>query len=142
MFRVGSLRDNVVIATELPNHRPGGFRDALAMVKQPMLSSFSSHDFALHDTFHLALRRGKDLGEVEIAEAPGQRSDDRGPVTSPRGFESGAQAVLFSSAPIAASMSADCVPGTAGRTSTEPVSTSGILAAHSIAASRSGTSMR
>jgi hypothetical protein len=37
------------------------------MVQLPILSTFSAHDFPLTRTFHLALRRGQDLGEVEIA---------------------------------------------------------------------------
>lgn len=45
----------------------GGFRRALDQVRLPIYSTFSPHDFPLHDTFHLALRRAKDLGEAEIA---------------------------------------------------------------------------
>lgn len=45
----------------------GGFRSALDQVKLPIYSTFSPHDFPLHGTFHLALRRTKDLGEAEIA---------------------------------------------------------------------------
>ena len=45
----------------------GGFRRALEQVRLPIYSTFSPHDFPLHDTFHLALRRAKDLGEAEIA---------------------------------------------------------------------------
>jgi hypothetical protein len=45
----------------------GGFRSALDQVKLPIYSTFSPHDFPLHGTFHLALRRAKDLGEAEIA---------------------------------------------------------------------------
>ena len=37
--------------------------------QKPILSTFSSHDFPLTKTFHLALRRGKDLGEARIAGA-------------------------------------------------------------------------
>lgn len=79
--------NHLCFAKQLPNTRPGGFRDALAMVKQPMLSTFSSHDFALHDTFHLALRRGKDIGEIEIAgdEPPNQYAALGG--YGPRGFD-------------------------------------------------------
>jgi hypothetical protein len=66
--------NHLCFADRLPSGKPGGFRDALVMVKQPILSTFSSRDFALHDAFHLALRRGKDLGEIEIAgdEPPNQ----------------------------------------------------------------------
>lgn len=46
---------------------PGGFRKALDQLRLPLYSTFSAKDFPLHDTFHLALRRKKDLGEAEIA---------------------------------------------------------------------------
>jgi pimeloyl-ACP methyl ester carboxylesterase len=45
----------------------GGFRPALNQVAIPIYVTLSSKDFPLHDAFHLALRRGKDLGEAEIA---------------------------------------------------------------------------
>ncbi|MDM0122587.1 hypothetical protein [Variovorax arabinosiphilus] len=49
----------------------GGFARAIDQVELPIYSTFSPHDFPLHDTFHLALRRAKDLGEAELAaEAP------------------------------------------------------------------------
>jgi pimeloyl-ACP methyl ester carboxylesterase len=47
--------------------KPGGYRAALDRVAQPILSTFSSRDIALHDLFHLAVRRGSDLGEMKIA---------------------------------------------------------------------------
>lgn len=47
--------------------KPGGYRAALDRTVQPMLSTFSSRDIALHDLFHLAVRRGSDLGELKIA---------------------------------------------------------------------------
>lgn len=47
----------------------GGFQGVLSQVALPIYSTFSAKDFPLHDTFHLALRRGKDLGEAEIAAA-------------------------------------------------------------------------
>lgn len=55
-------------------HVLGGYREALAKVSQPILTTFSNHDFPLHDTFHLSLRRGKDIGEIGIAadEPPNQ----------------------------------------------------------------------
>lgn len=49
--------------------RAGGYRAVLDRVTQPILSTFSSHDFPLTTTFHLALRRDKDLGEAQIAGA-------------------------------------------------------------------------
>lgn len=45
----------------------GGFRRALDQVALPIYTTFSARDFPLHGTFHLALRRSKDLGEAEIA---------------------------------------------------------------------------
>ncbi|WP_373500305.1 alpha/beta fold hydrolase [Desulfococcus sp.] len=46
---------------------PGGYREALARVNKPILTTFSAHDFPLTKTFHLALRRKDDLGEAKIA---------------------------------------------------------------------------
>jgi hypothetical protein len=61
-------------ATVPGNDRPGGYRGALdaKRVSGPILSTYSKKDDALHDKFHLALRRAADLGEVQIAAA----SDD------------------------------------------------------------------
>ncbi len=47
--------------------RPGGFRPALERVEKPILTTFSSHDVALHDFFHIAVRRRSDLGELKVA---------------------------------------------------------------------------
>ena len=47
--------------------RPGGYRDALKSIAEPVMCTFSSHDFALAKTFHLAVRRRSDLGEQRIA---------------------------------------------------------------------------
>jgi len=51
--------------------RPGGYVAALQAerVKPPLFSTYSRRDFALHDTFHLALRRDGDLGEQDIGLA-------------------------------------------------------------------------
>jgi pimeloyl-ACP methyl ester carboxylesterase len=49
---------------------PGGFHAALAKLQVPLYTTFSAKDFPLHDTFHLSLRRAKDLGEAAIAGAP------------------------------------------------------------------------
>lgn len=55
-------------AGQVPKRRrPGGFRGAMGRVKQPIMTTFSANDAALHDFFHLAVRRKKDLGEVAIA---------------------------------------------------------------------------
>jgi hypothetical protein len=53
--------------------RPGGFRPALDRVAQPIVCTFSDHDWPLHDFFHLAIRRPDDLGEARIAGAPPSR---------------------------------------------------------------------
>lgn len=45
----------------------GGFRVAFERIKQPILSTFSCHDFPLNKVFHLAVRRRADLGEQRIA---------------------------------------------------------------------------
>jgi len=50
--------------------RPGGYRTALQRSRQPVLTTFSSHDFPLTKVFHLAVRRASDLGEAVIAGAP------------------------------------------------------------------------
>ncbi|MFL6575943.1 MAG: hypothetical protein ACJ8MR_04970 [Povalibacter sp.] len=49
---------------------PGGFNAALAKLAIPLYTTFSGKDFPLHETFHLTLRRAKDLGEAAIAGAP------------------------------------------------------------------------
>jgi hypothetical protein len=46
---------------------PGGYRSVLQHVRQPILSTFSWRDVPLHDLFHLAVRRRRDLGEIKIA---------------------------------------------------------------------------
>jgi hypothetical protein len=49
---------------------PGGYRDALKRVEQPILITFSPHDIPLTQIFHLAIRRPSDIGEEQIAGAP------------------------------------------------------------------------
>lgn len=46
---------------------PGGYRSALTRVRRPIASTFSEQDKALHDSFHLAVRRHDDLGELQAA---------------------------------------------------------------------------
>jgi pimeloyl-ACP methyl ester carboxylesterase len=46
---------------------PGGYRSALQSIAEPVMCTFTSHDFALAKTFHLAVRRASDLGEQRIA---------------------------------------------------------------------------
>jgi hypothetical protein len=45
---------------------PGGYRPALDRVELPILSTWSTHDVALRQAFHLAVR-GASLGEPDIA---------------------------------------------------------------------------
>jgi hypothetical protein len=47
----------------------GGYRSALdpERVVQPILTTYSRHDQPLHNVFHLAVRRGADLGELHVA---------------------------------------------------------------------------
>ena len=47
----------------------GGYRRALQQVKQPILTTFTKHDFPLTRVFHVAVRRSKDLGQPVIAAA-------------------------------------------------------------------------
>jgi hypothetical protein len=49
--------------------RPGGYRGALERVELPIFTTFSANDKPLTRFFHHALRRGRDLGEPEIAAA-------------------------------------------------------------------------
>jgi hypothetical protein len=46
--------------------RPGGYFPVLDRVELPILSTMSTHDFPLHEVFHLALRGGN-LGEPNVA---------------------------------------------------------------------------
>lgn len=56
-------------------NRPGGYRAALdpRRCRQPLLTTFSARDVPLTRTFHLALRRRSDLGEVGVAGAAPSR---------------------------------------------------------------------
>ncbi|WP_250003471.1 hypothetical protein [Actinoplanes sp. M2I2] len=47
--------------------RPGGYRTALQRVELPVLSTFSRNDVPLTKFYHLALLRGRDLGEPDFA---------------------------------------------------------------------------
>jgi hypothetical protein len=53
--------------------RPGGFHAALERVQLPILSTFSAHDVALTRFYQWAMRRGRDVGEPEIAGAAPSR---------------------------------------------------------------------
>jgi pimeloyl-ACP methyl ester carboxylesterase len=48
---------------------PGGYRNVLERVEDPILSTYSASDFPLHTLYHLALLRQRDFGEVQIAAA-------------------------------------------------------------------------
>jgi pimeloyl-ACP methyl ester carboxylesterase len=48
---------------------PGGYRAAIDRVDHAIFSTFSKHDIPLTQTFHLALVRPSDLGEMRIAAA-------------------------------------------------------------------------
>lgn len=50
--------------------RPGGYRPALERTRQPVMTTYSRHDFPLTKVFHWAVRRPSDLGEAVIAGAP------------------------------------------------------------------------
>lgn len=54
--------------------RPGGFREALARVEKPIFVTHSRRDFPLRQVFHLAVRRKRDLGEIEMLAAMGKWS--------------------------------------------------------------------
>ena len=61
---------HLCFAAQVPGtDRSGGYRAVLGRVNKPILSTFSEQDFPLTKTFHLALRRKKDLGEAKIAAA-------------------------------------------------------------------------
>lgn len=56
-------------ADDIDGH-PGGYRDALHRVRQPIITTFSGNDRPLRWWFHLAVRRAVDLGEAQIAGQP------------------------------------------------------------------------
>lgn len=59
-------------ATVPTTSRPGGYRAALERVVNPVLTTYTSHDFPLTKVFHFAVRRAGDLGEAKIAAATGE----------------------------------------------------------------------
>jgi hypothetical protein len=58
------------LSARLPNGRPSAYRDVLSRVRQPLLITYSKHDFPLTRLFHRALRRHGDVGEVAAWPAP------------------------------------------------------------------------
>lgn len=49
------------------NGQEGGYRRTFAQIRQPIISTYSRHDFALREAFHLAVRRRSDIGELAAA---------------------------------------------------------------------------
>ncbi len=69
---------HLCFADDIPRiGKPGGYVGALAAdrVRAPVLCTYSRQDFALHTTFHLALRRDSDLGDQDIGIAGGDAAD-------------------------------------------------------------------
>jgi hypothetical protein len=59
---------HLAFAEEVPGGvRSGGYREALKLSRQPILTTYSAHDFPLHEVFHRALRRETDRGELAVA---------------------------------------------------------------------------
>ncbi len=54
-------------APSLPGGGIGAYAPAIGRVRQPIMTTYSGHDFPLRRVFHLALCRKADLGEREIA---------------------------------------------------------------------------
>lgn len=55
-------------AHDVPDRdQPGGFVKAAERVRQPIIATFSEHDFALRQLFHRSVRRSDDLGELQYA---------------------------------------------------------------------------
>lgn len=48
---------------------PGGYRIVLDRIQGPIATTFSAHDFPLHEIYHHALLRRADLGEPLVASA-------------------------------------------------------------------------
>jgi len=59
---------HLCFASQLPKSgKPAGYAGILVRISHSLLMTYSAKDFPLHNTFHLALRRDGDLGEVGIA---------------------------------------------------------------------------
>jgi len=80
------------------NGTPGGYRPALDRCRQPVMTTFSSHDVPLTKLFHWAVRRASDLGEAVIAGAPPSRFAALGGF-GPQGVTGETQVVTPLSAP-------------------------------------------
>jgi hypothetical protein len=57
-------------SARLPGGGPSAYRAVLFRLRQPLLSTYSRHDFPLTRVFHRALRRRGDLGEVAAWPVP------------------------------------------------------------------------
>ncbi|SFI58133.1 alpha/beta fold hydrolase [Planctomicrobium piriforme] len=63
---------HLCFASQLPGlAQPGGYRGALQAVEQPILATYSQHDYPLTSVFHYAVRRNRDLGDIQIAACAG-----------------------------------------------------------------------
>jgi pimeloyl-ACP methyl ester carboxylesterase len=61
---------HLAFAEKVPTtDRPGGYAGVASRIEKSLLMTYSAKDSALHDVFHLALRRNADLGEFGIAGA-------------------------------------------------------------------------
>jgi hypothetical protein len=71
--------NHLCFADQVPGtDHAGGYHQVPDRVRRPILSTFSEHDIPLTKTFHLALRRRQDLGELLTA--------GRGPTDPPSRF--------------------------------------------------------
>lgn len=59
---------HLCFASKLPNSgKAAGYAETVKRVEKSLLMTYSAKDFALHNVFHLALRRDGDIGESGIA---------------------------------------------------------------------------
>ncbi|QQN66764.1 hypothetical protein JIR23_14290 [Bradyrhizobium diazoefficiens] len=62
---------HLAFADTIPGREgPGGYRNVFAMVEGPIFCTYSAHDFPLHDVYHHAMARKKDVGEIRSASSP------------------------------------------------------------------------
>lgn len=71
---------------------PGGYRDAIDRVRQPIIATRSDHDVPLRNLFHLAVRRASDLAEAQIAGEPPSKFAALGGY-GPQGVAAGAEEI-------------------------------------------------
>jgi pimeloyl-ACP methyl ester carboxylesterase len=58
------------LSARLPGGTPSAYRTVLSRVRQPLLTTYSKHDFPLTAMFHRAFRRHGDVGEVAAWPVP------------------------------------------------------------------------